>query len=131
MEADPARCVFCHAEDRVWFANDLAFATRDGMPVSPGHTLVVPRRHCLDFFTLMPDEVVACFALICRVRDDLDRQPRRPDGYNIGINIGVAGGQGIAHVHLHVIPRYQGDVPNPRGGIRNLFPCELPSHHDR
>jgi diadenosine tetraphosphate (Ap4A) HIT family hydrolase len=130
VDTDPARCIFCHAEDRVLFANQLAFATRDGMPVSEGHTLVVPRRHCIDFFSLTPDEVSACFALICRVREDLDQQPHPPDGYNVGINIGVAGGQGIAHIHLHVIPRYHGDVPNPRGGIRNLLPCELPSHHN-
>ena len=111
------------------FANALAFATRDGMPVARGHTLVLPRRHCLDFFSLTPEEVSSCFSLICQVRDDLDRQDHPPDGYNIGINIGVSAGQGVAHVHLHVIPRYRGDVPNPRGGIRNLLPCELPSHH--
>ncbi|MGD9763984.1 MAG: HIT family protein [Candidatus Binatia bacterium] len=129
MDTDPANCVFCHAEDRELFGNSLAFATRDGMPATKGHTLVIPRRHCLDFFSLSPEEATAMFELICRVRKDLDRQDPPPDGYNVGVNVGVAGGQGVAHIHVHIIPRYHGDVPNPRGGIRNIVRCDLPMHN--
>ncbi len=119
-EAGP--CIFCHAEERIWFANELAFATRDGMPVADGHALVIPRRHVVDFFALGASEVAACWSLIVRVRDELEQRPRRPDGYNVGVNAGIAAGQGVAHVHIHVIPRYRDDVADPRGGIRNLLP---------
>jgi diadenosine tetraphosphate (Ap4A) HIT family hydrolase len=121
-------CIFCNAEDRILVANHLAFATRDAMPVSPGHTLIVPRRHCEDPFALTRDEVMACLALLEPVRADLMREPNPPDGFNIGINVGAAGGQGVAHVHCHVIPRWHGDVPDPRGGIRNILPFEHRRH---
>jgi diadenosine tetraphosphate (Ap4A) HIT family hydrolase len=123
-----ADCIFCHAEHRILFRNALAFATRDEAPVSPGHTLVAPHRHCEDPFALTDAEVVACFALMRRVRDEQNDGAGAPDGYNIGVNIGVAGGQGVPHVHFHVIPRYRGDVDEPRGGIRNILPFRHRHH---
>lgn len=125
---DESPCIFCHAEQRILIANALAFATRDATPVSPGHTLVVPRRHCETPFELTPDEVVACFALLGAVRADLTASPRPPDGFNVGANVAAAGGQGVPHVHVHLIPRYHGDVPEPRGGIRNILPCHHRAH---
>ena len=112
-------------------ANTLAFATRDATPVSPGHTLVIPHRHCTNFFDLTHEEMAACFTLICEIRSQMDRGPEPPDAYNVGVNAGVVAGQSIPHVHLHVIPRYRGDVPDPRGGVRNVIPCPHPGHGSR
>jgi len=105
----------------VSLSNALAFSARDSYAVSPGHTLVVPRRHVASFFDLMPEEINACMALITEERRLLDEK-FKPDGYNIGVNIGAAAGQSIFHVHIHIIPRYQGDVDNPQGGIRHVIP---------
>ena len=120
--ADNAPCPLCQAEDRILLQNELAFATRDQFPVAEGHTLIVPRRHTVDFFDLTAGEVAACYALAREVRDGLARGPRPPDGYNVGVNVGAAGGQGVWHVHLHLIPRRLGDVAEPRGGVRNILP---------
>jgi len=127
MPGDGTNCILCDAEDRVLISNALAFATRDAAPVSPAHTLVVPRRHCESPFELTRDEVVACFDLLRDVRNELMNAVRPPDGYNVGVNVGAAGGQGVPHVHIHLIPRYRGDVLEPRGGIRNILPFR---HYD-
>jgi diadenosine tetraphosphate (Ap4A) HIT family hydrolase len=101
--------------------NELAYSARDTYAVSPGHTLVIPRRHVASFFDLTAEEVNACMALIAEERKLLDEE-FSPDGYNIGVNIGPAAGQSILHVHIHVIPRYKGDVENPQGGVRHVIP---------
>ena len=101
--------------------NTLAYAARDTYPVSPGHTLVIPRRHCPDFFDLTPEEMAACMELLVAERSDLSAT-LGPDGYNVGVNVGPAGGQSIRHVHVHLIPRYAGDHPNPQGGVRQIIP---------
>ena len=103
-------------------SNALAFATQDQFPICDGHTLIVPRRHTSDLFDLTPEEAAACHSLAREVRDRLNAGPRPPDGYNFGVNVGVAGGQGVMHVHFHLLPRYVGDVPEPRGGVRNILP---------
>jgi diadenosine tetraphosphate (Ap4A) HIT family hydrolase len=92
-----------------------------GFPVSPGHVLIVPRRHEADFFSLSPPEQAAMVALVEPVRRRLDDE-FKPDAYNLGANIGGAAGQTIHHAHLHVIPRYAGDVEEPRGGVRWVLP---------
>ena len=102
-------------------SKELAYSARDSYAVSPGHTLVVPRRHVASFFDLTPEEVNACMGLITEERSLLDAE-FKPDGYNIGVNVGPAAGQSIFHVHIHVIPRYQGDVENPQGGVRHVIP---------
>lgn len=105
-----------------WVAsNALAFAIRDGFPVSPGHTLVVPRREVATWFEASRDEQQAVFDLVDQVRRDLERS-HQPDGFNIGINVGAAAGQTVFHLHVHVIPRYDGDVADPRGGVRHVIP---------
>jgi diadenosine tetraphosphate (Ap4A) HIT family hydrolase len=116
-------CVFC---DRITSGNasleaDLAVAFPDGFPVSPGHTLIVPRRHVADYFALEEAEQDALWALLPAVKALIERQ-HRAEGYNIGLNVGQVAGQTVAHVHLHVIPRYAGDVADPRGGIRWVIP---------
>jgi diadenosine tetraphosphate (Ap4A) HIT family hydrolase len=113
-------CLFCDPH-RVRRRNALAYATRDSFPVSPGHTLILPVRHCLDFFDLSPEELAACMEILIDERRALD-QELKPDGYNIGVNVGPAGGQSVAHAHIHLIPRYAGDHPNPRGGVRQIIP---------
>ncbi len=116
-------CVFCEkiAKGNVLFEGTLWIALTDGFPVSKGHTLIVPKRHVASFFDLTKDEFVALQEMISRVKECLDSQ-YRPDGYNIGVNVGEAGGQSVFHMHVHVIPRYQGDVANPRGGVRGVIP---------
>jgi diadenosine tetraphosphate (Ap4A) HIT family hydrolase len=114
--------VFLAVSPELWVAsNELAFAIRDRDPVSDGHTLVIPRRLVVDFFGTTDDERLALFALIDEVKRALDAT-HRPDGYNVGFNAGESAGQTVFHLHLHVIPRYHGDVTDPRGGIRHVIP---------
>jgi len=93
----------------------------DAFPVSPGHTLVVPVRHEPDLFELGEAEVRAVWAEVGAVQRDLGRS-HRPDGFNVGVNVSPAAGQTVPHAHVHVIPRYRGDVADPRGGIRWVLP---------
>lgn len=115
-------CLFCTARD-VTRENALAYATRDTYPVSPGHTLIIPRRHCADFFELTPGELAACMELLLAEQHALAAEAK-PDGYNVGVNVGRAGGQSIRHVHIHLIPRYVGDHPRPQGGVRQVLPSK-------
>jgi len=101
--------------------NALAYSARDSFPVSPGHSLIIPFRHCADFFDLSPEEMAACTELLLATREDLEEE-LRPDGYNVGVNVGRAGGQSVLHVHVHLIPRYAGDHPSPQGGVRQIIP---------
>ncbi|MEZ4300814.1 MAG: DEAD/DEAH box helicase family protein [Polyangiaceae bacterium] len=113
---------FLAAPESSWVAsNDLAFALLDAFPVSRGHTLVIPRRLIATWFDATPEERAAIFALVDDVKRRLDSE-LRPDGYNIGINAGEAAGQTVMHLHVHVIPRFRGDVEDPRGGVRHVIP---------
>jgi len=116
------RCPFCSlsAEGFV-LASEHAIVIRDGFPVSPGHTLIIPRRHVASFFEVTDAERADLMSLLATARDDLERQ-FGPAGYNIGINDGAAAGQTVPHVHLHLIPRYEGDRDDPRGGVRWVLP---------
>jgi len=105
-------------------SNALAFAVRDAYPVSPGHTLVVPRRLVETFFDASEEERAAIFALVDEVKAALDARDPRPDGYNVGFNAGEAAGQTVMHLHVHVIPRYRGDMDDPRGGVRHVIPSK-------
>lgn len=117
-----APCPFCATVTMAVVAeNPLAFAFRDRFPVSPGHTLIVTRRHVPDFFGCTAEERAALLDLVDRVKADLDRE-LRPDAYNVGFNAGEAAGQTVMHVHVHVIPRFHGDVEDPRGGVRYVVP---------
>lgn len=116
------RCPFCAPpDDRILDTSDLAFSLRDGYPVSPGHTLCIPRRHVADWFEATDEERADLMSLVSRARDRLQREIR-PDGFNIGINCGRAAGQTVFHLHVHLIPRFEGDVPDPRGGVRWVKP---------
>jgi diadenosine tetraphosphate (Ap4A) HIT family hydrolase len=102
-------------------SNALTFAIRDAYPISPGHTLVVTRRVVPTWFDATPDEQAAVMALVNEVARQLD-ESHHPDGYNVGFNAGEAAGQTVPHLHVHVIPRYDGDRPDPRGGVRWVLP---------
>ena len=115
-------CPFCTLPaDRILFSTPLALALRDAYPISPGHTLIIPRRHIASFFELAADERADLLTLLDQARARLDAE-FHPDAYNIGINDGPAAGQTIGHLHIHLIPRYAGDQPDPRGGVRWIFP---------
>ena len=104
-------------------ANDLCFAIFDSFPVSPGHVLVITRRVVPTYFDCTAAEQAAVMELVGTVKRLLDeRLERKPDGFNVGFNAGAAAGQTVPHVHVHVIPRYAGDVPDPRGGVRHVIP---------
>ncbi len=115
-------CPFCARIEKgeVVLGNDLAAAIPDGFPVSAGHTLVVSRRHVADYFQLSAEEQGAIWALVPEVKVRLDEE-HHPSGYNVGMNVGSAAGQTVWHAHVHVIPRYQGDVEDPRGGVRSVI----------
>ena len=116
-------CPFCKRIDEGEIVLDmpLAVAFPDAYPISPGHTLIVPRRHEPDFFQLTPDEQDQMLALTSQVRTRLASELDF-EGVNIGVNNGETAGQTVDHAHLHFIPRYSGDVDEPAGGVRWLFP---------
>jgi len=118
----PQTCAFCTLPPgRVIDENAAAFVIRDGYPVSPGHTLLIPKRHTGSFFDLTEQERGDLFALLDRAKLVLDKE-LQPHGYNIGINDGAAAGQTVPHLHVHLIPRFEGDLPDPRGGVRWIIP---------
>jgi diadenosine tetraphosphate (Ap4A) HIT family hydrolase len=115
-------CPFCTLpESRVIDSSQHGLVIRDGFPISPGHTLIIPRRHTGSFFGLSTEERNDLLALLDRAKAVLE-QEFSPDGYNIGINDGAAAGQTVPHLHIHLIPRYNGDCPDPRGGVRWIVP---------
>ena len=120
MKEDKEPCLFC-APHGITRQNQYAYCARDSYPVSRGHSLIIPFRHCADFFDLEPAEHAACCELLIAERDAIAAD-FEPDGYNVGVNVGAAGGQSILHAHVHLIPRYQGDHPQPRGGVRHILP---------
>jgi diadenosine tetraphosphate (Ap4A) HIT family hydrolase len=115
-------CPFCTLPaDRINAADSHTIVIRDGFPISPGHTLIIPRRHIASFFDITSEERLALFTQMENAKSALDRE-FAPDGYNIGINDGPAAGQTVPHLHIHLIPRYAGDLPDPRGGVRWVIP---------
>lgn len=101
--------------------NDSAFALPDIYPVTKGHTLIVPKRVVISIFDLTETEVLDCWRLLAAEKVRLEAA-LQPDGFNVGVNLGECAGQTIPHAHIHLIPRYRGDNPNPRGGIRAVIP---------
>ncbi|HEV7984672.1 MAG TPA: HIT family protein [Steroidobacteraceae bacterium] len=114
-----AVCPFCNGQEAVLEAS-LAYARFDKYPAARGHLLILPRRHVADWFETTADEQLDLWALAKAARELLLRE-YAPDGFNLGINVGEAAGQTVFHAHLHVIPRYRGDVEDPRGGVRAVI----------
>ena len=118
------KCPFCSpVPSDIKLRNELCYAREDAFPVSPGHTLIVPFRHVADFFELKEDEVKAMLELLWRVRDRA-LEALKPGGFNVGVNAGEVAGQTVMHVHLHLIPRFKGDVADPRSGVRWIIPTK-------
>ena len=113
-------CPFCGKPEMV-IENELAFAHYDSYPVNPGHCLIIPRRHVADYFQATAEEKAAIWALVDEMKIIIDRD-YTPSGYNVGVNVGVTAGQSVPHIHIHMIPRYKGDVENPKGGVRGVIP---------
>lgn len=115
-------CPFCSLPpDRVRWSDEFCLVIRDAFPVSPGHSLVIPHRHVGSFFEISANERTSLLAALDAAKRELDAE-FAPAGYNIGINDGPAAGQTVPHLHVHIIPRYEGDVTDPRGGIRWVIP---------
>ena len=115
-------CPFCALPpERIIDANELALVIRDGFPVSKGHTLIIPKQHVGSWFDTSADERIALFTLLDQAKLILDHE-FKPDSFNIGINDGLAAGQTVPHLHIHLIPRYKGDQEDPRGGVRWIIP---------
>lgn len=118
-------CLFCDKdnkeEHRIIAEDALFYARWDNVPVSKGHAEIVPKRHIESLFELSLEEKIKMFELLEKTRDIINEK-YHPDGYNIGLNEGEAAGRTIHHLHIHIIPRYKGDVENPRGGIRHIIP---------
>jgi diadenosine tetraphosphate (Ap4A) HIT family hydrolase len=116
-------CLFCEIPaERIVARNALAYAIHDGFPVTPLHTLVIPKRHAETYFELTEAEILACNQLLSECRQEILKSDPRVEAFNIGMNAGEVAGQTIFHCHIHLIPRRKGDVENPRGGIRHLIP---------
>jgi diadenosine tetraphosphate (Ap4A) HIT family hydrolase len=118
----PEECPFCPPiEAQPLLETGLAFAVFDRFPVNPGHLLVIPRRHVADIFELTEDELREVLQLLAQARRRLAADfPAK--GFNVGVNVGDTAGQTIAHAHVHLIPRYSGDVEDPTGGVRGVIP---------
>jgi ATP adenylyltransferase len=120
-------CLFCNLDgERILYKNELAVAIRDAFPVTPLHTLVIPKRHVPEMFDLSRPETNACNELLVKAKQGLNAADPEVRGFNVGINNGEAAGQTVQHCHIHLIPRRGGDVPNPVGGIRNVIPGKGP-----
>lgn len=118
-------CPFCNpdSDTELILESATAYALYDKFPVNEGHALIIPKRHCADYFDLTFKEQSACVFMLNKLKEVVS-QKFNPDGFNIGMNIGESGGQTVNHVHIHLIPRYKGDVEDPRGGVRGVIPTK-------
>ena len=116
-------CIFCKIiKEELQFENKLAYSSIDSYPVSEFHSLIVPKRHVKTYFELTNEEIHACNDLILKTKEKILKQDSSVKGFNIGINAGKVAGQSIMHCHIHLIPRREGDVENPQGGVRSVIP---------
>ena len=116
-------CLFCDSKKSgIAHENDLAYASYDSYPVSDHHCLIIPKRHIKDYFDMTNDELIACNDLIQKVKNEILNKDVNVKGFNIGTNSGKIAGQSIMHCHIHLIPRREGDVDNPQGGVRSVIP---------
>ena len=116
-------CIFCKIrKEELQFENQLAYSSIDSYPVSEFHSLIVPKRHVEAYFELTKEEIQACTELILKTKEKILKQDSSVKGFNIGTNVGKFAGQSIMHCHIHLIPRREGDVENPQGGVRSVIP---------
>ena len=118
-------CLFCNTIKKEYiFENNLAYSTFDSYPVSEFHLLIVPKRHIKNYFKLTNNEMIACNKIILLSKNKIEQMDQTIKGFNIGINCGKVAGQSIMHCHIHLIPRREGDVENPQGGVRGVIPSK-------
>ena len=123
-------CLFCNInESGLAEENDLAYASYDTFPVTDMHCLIIPKRHVKNYFDLTDEEIIACNTLIKNVKKEIEIKDPNVKGFNIGTNAGKVSGQSILHCHIHLIPRREGDVENPQGGVRSVIPSK--QHYKR
>ena len=116
-------CLFCNSKlSGVAHENDLAYASYDTYPVTEQHCLIIPKRHVVDYFELSNEELIACNDLIKIVKNEVLDKDKNIKAFNVGTNAGKIAGQSIMHCHIHLIPRREGDVDNPQGGVRSVIP---------
>ena len=118
-------CIFCKEKiNNIVEQNSFAYASYDPYPVSEKHCLIIPKRHIKDYFDLSENEIIACSKLIRIMKTQIEKNDKSVKGFNIGTNSGKAAGQSIMHCHIHLIPRREGDVENPKGGVRSVIPLK-------
>ena len=124
MIKDPNNpCLFCNAkESGIAAENEFAYASYDSYPVSDFHCLIIPKRHVKDYFEMSDEELLACNDLITKIKNEILAKDKTVKAFNIGTNAGKMSGQSIMHCHIHLIPRREGDVDNPQGGVRSVIP---------
>jgi diadenosine tetraphosphate (Ap4A) HIT family hydrolase len=124
MIKDPNNpCLFCNAkESGIAAENEFAYASYDSYPVSDFHCLIIPKRHVKDYFEMSDEELLACNDLIIKIKNEILAKDKTVKAFNIGTNAGKISGQSIMHCHIHLIPRREGDVENPQGGVRSVIP---------
>jgi len=116
-------CIFCKIrKEELQFENQLAYSSIDSYPVSKFHSLIVPKKHVETYFELTYEEIQACNELILKIKEKILKQDSSVKGFNIGTNAGKVAGQSIMHCHIHLIPRREGDVEDPQGGVRSVIP---------
>ena len=131
MIRDPNNpCLFCNAkESGIAAENEFAYASYDSYPVSDFHCLIIPKRHVKDYFEMSDEELLACNDLITKIKNEILAKDKTVKAFNIGTNAGKMSGQSIMHCHIHLIPRREGDVENPQGGVRSVIPKK--QHYNR
>ena len=123
-------CLFCNIKESFLAEeNDLAYASYDTYPVTNHHCLIIPKRHIKDYFDLTKEEIIACDQLIKKMKNKIEFKDNLVEGFNLGTNSGKVAGQSIMHCHIHLIPRREGDVQSPQGGVRSVIP--LKQHYIR
>ena len=116
-------CLFCNSKiSGIALENEFSYASYDTYPVSEHHCLIIPERHVMDYFELTNEELIACNNLIRIIKEDILDKDKTVKAFNIGTNVGKISGQSIMHCHIHLIPRREGDVENPQGGVRSVIP---------
>ena len=116
-------CLFCNSKiSGIDHENELAYASYDTYPVAEHHCLIIPKRHVANYFELTNEELIACNDLIKVIKEEILIKDKTVKAFNIGTNAGKISGQSIMHCHIHLIPRREGDVENPQGGIRSVIP---------
>ena len=123
MNSGESQCLFCRVNPKHLVSEDeLCHAAKDSFPVTEFHTLIIPKRHVDNYFDLNSSEVSALHEMLVEMKKTIEAKDDSVTGFNIGVNAGKDAGQSIFHVHVHLIPRRNGDVENPRGGVRGVIP---------